>query len=217
MLQSWAVEAVIQGRPVTKQHDELRGIVREWLEFIQQKYGITPRKIATRSNVSPSTIYRWLDEDAPFVMSMSKLRQVADAFGENLPEALTGMPAGARPGFAETDLAPYDAAPGGAAGKVETNHGRWRITSDVLDMEGFRVGDVLDFDMGLEPRAGDVVVAQVYNMARGTAETLLRLYQPPFLLTRSSDRRIDARPLYVDGERVVVMGTFVRLIRERAA
>lgn len=202
-------------RPVAQQ-DDLRGIVREWLNYIQRKFDVTPRAIATRSGVSPSTIYRWLDENAAFVTSMSKLKQVADAFGEPLPEGLTGAHAAHHPGQSEDDLVPYDGTPA-AIEAGDNTISRWQITSEALNLEGFRPGDVVEFDKTLKPVAGDVVVAHAFNFQRNASETLLRQFHPPYLLPRSNDRSIDPRPLYIDNERVTIMGTFVRMTRMRAA
>ena len=209
MLQSAALPRSMLVRPVTQQ-DEQREKVREWLDKLQRKYRVSPRAVATRSGVAPSTIYRWLDEDAPFVMSLSKLTQVANAFDEPLPEGLGGTQAG-RASSGEGDLEPLK-------GDEETDGvrpSRWIVTSEALSLEGFRPGDIIDFDMGTEPTTGDVVIAQIFDLRRGVPETVLRLFQPPFLLTRSMDQRIDPKPEYVDNERVVVLGRFARMRRER--
>ncbi len=150
---------------------------------------------------------------------MTKLNQVSGAFSEPLPGELTGRQASGRPaaGFGESDLKALKGEMPEFPAATATNHGLFQLSSEVLDLEGFRPGDIIEFDMSSRPEPGDIVVAQVYNFQNGTADTVLRLFEPPHLLTRSSDRSIDTRPLYVDGERVVIMGTWVRMMRERAA
>lgn len=207
-----------QGPSHAQRQDKLRETVREWLLSIMDKHNVSQRQLGLRSGVSPATINRALDTDGSFVMSTSIMSKISDAFGEPMPTALTRSGALARPaGFSESDLVAYAGPDKTASGKPEINHGRWKIANEVLDIEGFRPGDVLDFDLSMKPEPGDFVVAQVYNLQRGTADTILRQYQPPYLLTRSTDRSIDARPLYVDGERVVIMGTFTRMTRDRNA
>ena len=76
--------------------------------------------------------------------------------------------------------------------------------------------DCGDFSETVPPRSGDVVAAQVYNLERGTAETKLRVYEAPFLTTRTMDPASTDRPLFVDNERVHVAGTVVRSLRVRA-
>jgi len=202
----------------TERQEKLRADVRAWLQGIMDKYRMSQRGIGIRSGVSPATINRAMDENGSFVMSFSVMSKISDAFGEPLPEALAKPGAQARPvGFSESDLVDFTGSVPGLIGQGVNNHGVWRIVSHALDLEGFRPGDVLDFDLGLKPVPGDIVVAQVYNLHRGTADTVLRVYYPPYLLTRSNDPAIDPRPLYIDNERIVVMGTFVRMLRERAA
>jgi hypothetical protein len=70
--------------------------------------------------------------------------------------------------------------------------------------------------MAVKPRAGDVVAAHVYNLGRGTAETVLRLYDPPYLVTRSTDDAISLKPLLVDDERVRITATAIGSTRRRA-
>lgn len=204
---------------LSERQTQLREVVREWLRSIMDKHAVSQRQIGLRAGVSPATVNRAMSADGDFVMTTSVISKISDAFGEPLPAALArpAVPATRAMGFSESDLAAYAGPADYLPAKAATNHGRWRITSRALEQEGFRPGDVLDFDLGLAPEAGDIVVAQVYNMQRGTADTILRVYYPPYLLTRSTDEAVDPRPLYVDNERVKIMGTFVRMVRERAA
>jgi hypothetical protein len=196
--------------------DRDRETIRDWLRGIETRHGVSPRQIGTRSGVAPSTVYRALDDDGDFVMSFSIMSKISNAFNEPMPGAQGIL---ARVGFGEGDLVRYEDPPGiePRAKALGIKHlGRWKITSEALNIEGFKPGDVLDFDLSLPPERGDIVVAQVYDLKHGSAETVLRLFQPPYLLTRSSDPRVDVRPLYVDGENVVVMGTFVSMQRFRS-
>ena len=197
-----------------QRQDKLREIIRDWLQMIMERHNVSQRQLGLRAGVSPSTINRAFDTDGNFVMSTSILTKIGGAFGEPPPNVLGDAPA--RPaGFSESDLVSFVGQMAG--GKGENNIGRWQITSNALNLAGFLPGDVVEFDLGRHAEAGDVVVAQVVNLQRGSAETVLRLYKPPYLLTRSSDDRVDDRPFYVDGERVSIVGTFKRLLRERAA
>lgn len=194
----------------------LRETIRAWLNGLIAKHGTSARKVATQSNIAPSTIYRALEESGDFVMSTTILAKISNAFSEPMPTGMGGAAQStARNGFADTDLVAYVGPAPDMPAKPEDNHYRARVMSDVLNLEHIRPGDVLDFDMSIEPRAGDIVVAQHYNLHRAGAETVLRVYQPPYLLTRSSNPLVDQRPMLVDGERVKIMGTFVRLVRDR--
>lgn len=218
MLQSAVVQTAYMVRPLQDQIS-LRETIRAWITALIKKHGTSARQVATQSGIAPSTIYRALEAEGDFVMSTTILAKISAKFGEPMPTGMGGtVPPAARAGFSETELVAYVGSVTDLPTKPEDNHYRARVMSDVLNLEHIRPGDVLDFDMKLEPRAGDIVVAQHYQQLHGkAAETVLRVYQPPYLLTRSSNPSIDPRPMLVDNERVVIMGTFVRLVRERNA
>lgn len=118
-------------------------------------------------------------------------------------------------GLAEPEVVPYAGPPIVFPPKVPANRGRWTVRTRALDLAGVLPGDVIEFDLGAAPATGEPVVAQVYDDVAGTAETVLRLFHPPFLMVRSSDPAVDPRPLQLDpeGHRVKVVGAFVRLHR----
>lgn len=197
---------------------KLRDAVREWLEMLTRRYDVSSRQLAVKAGLAPSTVYRALEKDGDFVMSMTNVAKIGAAFGEAIPDfGGEPRPAGGLPGFADAEVIPYvgDVAPFPV--KPGLNQGIWRITNATLNLDGYKAGDYLLVDMTVKPDPGDIVCAQVYNFQRGTAETVLRRFQPPYLLVRSTDPRIDPKPLYVDGERVVIVGVVIRSMRERAA
>jgi DNA-binding phage protein len=216
MLQSAVTFTPLMVRPLQDQLS-LRETIRAWLDTVIAKHGVTARKVATQSGIAPSTIYRALEVDGDFVMSTTILAKISNAFNEPMPTGMGGADrhVAGRAGFADQDLVAFVGPAPDMPAKPEDNHYRARVMSDVLNLEHIRPGDVLDFDMRLEPRAGDIVVAQHYNLHRAGAETVLRVYQPPYLLTRSSNPAVDQRPMLVDNERVKIMGTFIRLVRHR--
>lgn len=118
-------------------------------------------------------------------------------------------------GLAEPEVVPYAGPPIVFPPKVPANRERWTVRTRALDLAGVLPGDVIEFDLGAAPATGEPVVAQVYDDVAGTAETVLRLFHPPFLMVRSSDPAVDPRPLQLDteGQRVKVVGAFVRLHR----
>lgn len=197
----------------------MRAAIKDWLESVMRRNNVSARQMALKADgISPSTIYRALEDDGQFVMSTTKLAQIASAFGEDLPDVL------ARPGAAEPmaaglseEMLPYTGPDLPLAARAGNDQGVWTIATHALDLEGYLPGDKVIVDMSVNPEPGDIVCAQVYNMQRGTAETVLRVYQPPFLMTRSTSRRTDAKPLFVDNERVLIRGTVIRMIRDRAA
>lgn len=204
------------GRSVHRS-DNLRENIRDWLERLEKRHGVSRRQLAVRAGISPTTIYRAMETDGQFVMSTSKLAQVAQAFGSEMPSGLTMEPGQPPQGFGEDTVAPYEGEPPDNLPAIGNHQELMTVAGLALDLAGYRPGDVVVVDMSVEPEPGDVVCAMVYSFERGSVEKQLRVYYPPYLVTRSSDARVDGRPLYVDGERVALCGTVVRMIRERVA
>ena len=75
---------------------------------------------------------------------------------------------------------------------------------------GYMPGDymLVDTHASERARAGDVVVAQVYDNAKGSAVTVLRRFEPPVLVAASTDPE-DRRVHIVDGVNVVIRGKVV--------
>lgn len=70
-------------------------------------------------------------------------------------------------------------------------------------LDGFAEGDFMLVDQHAEPKAGDAVIAQVYDWDRGTATTVLRRFDPP-VLTAASTNPSEWKPLSI--ESVKIMG-----------
>lgn len=193
--------------------DDQRKIVQAWIEAIMARHRIEIPSVASRAQVSASTIYRWFDRNYEFNPSLTTLRKIGKAFDVPLPD-VDGLKI--PQGFAEAEVEPLgdrdlrDELPAGP------NQGRWRITTRALELAGYMPGDIVLVDMTITPRRGDVVCAQVYDL-KGGAETKIRVHQPPYLVTQTMDPRAEDQPLYIDNERVVVMGTVVRSLRVRVA
>lgn len=194
-----------------------RHAVTKWIGDLQTKFSIGVHDIAARSGVRSSTIYRWLDDDLLHIPSHASVLKIATAFGVAAPILTSGTGLQIQ-GFAETGLAPTDTPEG--EDELTINQSWWTVRDRALDLAGFLLGDRILLDQAQPPRAGDAVIAQVYGTEqtnRLSAETRLLLYEPPFLVTRSTDPTQTLKPLLVDNERVVVMGPIIRLVRDRGA
>jgi hypothetical protein len=66
-------------------------------------------------------------------------------------------------------------------------------------------GDTVLVDLSTPPKAGEPCCAQVYDWRGGKAETVMRLFEPPYLVAATFDANL-RKPLLVDSERVVVKG-----------
>lgn len=201
-----------RGTPSQEADDDRRS-VRAWVDEIKTRFNVETTEVARRAGVSPGTIYRWFDDKLPFQPSRATLRKIASAFGVEMP----GEPSWKPRGFEESELVALVGEQVPTQLRAGFDQGVWRMTTRALEMAGVLPGDVMLVDMRETARGGDVVCAQVYDFQRGTAETKLRLFEPPYLLTATMDPGLRDAPIYVDGERAVIMGVVTRMLRERRA
>lgn len=87
----------------------------------------------------------------------------------------------------------------------------WVYKGRSLEHEGYKSGDIFIMDEDVKPQAGDIVCAQIYN--NNNADTLFRVFQPPFLLAASSRPEFRA-PIMIDTFRVRVVGTVTETFRK---
>lgn len=77
-------------------------------------------------------------------------------------------------------------------------------------------GDVVVVDLAATPTRGDVVCAQVYRWHEGKAETVFRIFEPPYLVAASAAPAL-RMPLVVDNDRVMIKGVVTHSLRARPA
>jgi hypothetical protein len=93
----------------------------------------------------------------------------------------------------------------------------WEIRGRALDLAGLLPGDVVAVDLGRsELKTGDVVCAQIYDWQKGSATTVFRIYEPPYLVALSTDPQ-HRKPVLVDGDRVLLKGRVVASFRQYAS
>jgi hypothetical protein len=190
---------------------------RDYVRLVIERTGKPATRIAKDLEIAPSTLTRLLKEpeDSTATLHARTLRKLQDYSG--IPPLLGGDPSvsAAPRGFAE-DAVPFDAAgadPALAAALKALIGSRsaadpWTIRTRALERIGFLPGDIVIVDLGRRPEAGDAVCAQVYDWRRATAETVMRLYEPPYLVAASLDEGL-RRPLVVDNEQVMIKGVLL--------
>jgi DNA-binding phage protein len=182
--------------------------VRVWLEGVMRVTGLKATPLAKVAGIAPSTLLRALDPDNPTTLERRTVRKISSSTGVSAPGAN-----GALTGFEEAELTAYTAGPDAEPDDLPPNQYRRICNTRALTLAGFLPGDVLTLDMSLKPEAGDAVDAQVYAINRATAETIFRLYDPPYLITRTTDETIHAKPLLVDSERVRIAAVVHKMER----
>lgn len=83
------------------------------------------------------------------------------------------------------------------------------VPDNSLNLYGFMQGDIVVSEMDMPYEANDVVVVQKYDA--DAAETLLRLYKPPFLESYSTDGSFER--LHEERGNVRIISPVIRLIR----
>ena len=122
------------------------------------------------------------------------------------------------PGMAEGDAAPFAVQEGRqdsttlaarAFGGDRPGVDIWQVGSEALICMGYREGDyiLVDTHKAERARAGDVVIAQVYDRDGG-AKTVLRRFEPPVLVSAGVSPD-DHRVHVVDGNNVLIRGKVV--------
>ncbi len=181
---------------------------RLWIEQICETNSITATEIAKRISASPSTITRQIKPGWTRKPSLDVLRRISSAFRVAIPPELIG--AVDVQGFAEPDISPitpeYEPEEGWNA-----NLSDWQVRSHSLAALGCMPGDHIRFDASLAPMSGDIVIAQIYRIGQPGADTVMRLYMPPFLVAAELGAPSIA-PINIDtsGRHMAIMGTMIK-------
>ena len=186
-------------------------IIRAWLESVIRLSGRKPTPFAKKCGIAPSTISRALDSENPTELDRTSITRIVSTFGVAGPQ-LWGLAGG----FAEPELEAIRLdVPLFAGDPLTENQYIKRVNSRALNLVGYMPGDELRLDMSVAPMPGDIVEAQIYDLARGTAHSALRQFDPPYLVTRTTDPQLMTRPEYVDGQRVKIMAVVTKALRGR--
>jgi SOS-response transcriptional repressor LexA len=128
------------------------------------------------------------------------------------------------PGFSESDAAPWIAADTDTGRAIARALGAdrpgidvWEVRSLAMGLQGYLPGDhiLVDTHQAERVKAGDVVIAQIYDHARALAYTVMRRWEPPVLVAASADPA-DRRVHVVDGVNAVIRGRVCACWRQAA-
>ena len=198
----------------------------KWFKLQQKKAGVTAEDIARRMGRDRSTVSHIYT--GRIRMSLEWAKVFADVFEVPISTILekagvTDAPTAQQivPGFSDSDAAPWVPGPGMAEGAAVSSVAEalgaarpgvdiWRVKGRAMALAGLLEGDfmLVDTHASERARAGDVVIAQIYNNATGTATTVLRRFEPPVLVAASVAPE-DGRVHVVDGVNVVVRGKVI--------
>jgi SOS-response transcriptional repressor LexA len=195
----------------------------KWFKKQQKIAGVTAEDIAARMGRDRSVVSRiYVGRQS---MTLEQAIVFSEVLGRPLSEVLeragvadATMAQQIAPGFAESDAVAWQPKGSGerAVPTIAEAMGArpgvdiWRVQSGAMALQGILPGDwmLVDSHAAERVRAGDVVIAQVYDNARGVAATVLRRFEPPVLVAASPDPA-DFRVHVVDGSNVVLRGKVV--------
>ena len=195
---------------------------KDWIRAVSRHLNLSASQLAEAAGVSPSTLTRYLNDASGSIgISQKTLDAVANYSGVPPHHFPGARKAG---GLREPDALPYDAANTPASDPVRKTvaawidgaNGRdaWVMKGWALDMSGVLPGDILVIDQNRRPRSGDIVCGQVADWQTGQAETVMRLYEAPYIMTNSA-KLGPSRPLQVDDDIVSVRGVAIAVLRVR--
>jgi transcriptional regulator with XRE-family HTH domain len=193
---------------------------RDYLRRVMAQTGWTQTQLAQRAGLDPSTLSRFLTGGREgHALRASTIAKIASASGVSVDGKTEPPPAG----FAEAEAAPLDVAGNPALQRVIASlaaPGRaidpWTLNSRALENAGYRPGDTLLVALDDPPRVGDVVCAQIYDWTKGGAQTVFRLFQPPYLVAATSDPGL-MRPYATSDANVAIKGVVVVSLRGRGS
>lgn len=185
--------------------------------------GLKPTQLARAAGIAPTTLTRFRnDEERGGTLALPSLSAVAAFSRMPVPPEAVGdvvEPDGLR----EPDAVPYKAKAGDPLAEIVQSYlglrnGLYAMTARtrVLEYHGVRPGDVLIVDLNGEPVRGDVVVAQLYDwQTPNQTETVLRLFNPPVLMTAGPEAA-DDEPRLIEDRSVGIKGVMVARIGGRS-
>ncbi len=189
---------------------------RDFLRLVVEKTGVKPTPLAEKIGVAPSTLTRIYNEpeNGKATLRATTIAKLESFSGISAPptelhdgeRALSGLREDAIPykDSGDTSLAPIIKAIIGTRKNIDP----WTMQTRALECAGFMLGDTIFVDLATPPKAGEPCCAQVYDWRGGKAETVMRIFEPPYLVAATFDNSL-RKPFLVDAERVIVKGTIM--------
>ncbi|MFO1033068.1 MAG: helix-turn-helix transcriptional regulator [Hyphomicrobiales bacterium] len=189
-----------------------RRLIRELLA----RTGWTQTELAKRAGVDPSTLSRFLSEtQKDQSLRASTLLRIEAAAGVPLEKVEAAEDHSTFSGLAEGEAEPLAQGHGQLLPHTDDTLAldAWVLKSRALDQMGYLPGDVLYVKLGAAPFKGNIVCAQVYDWPKRTAQTLFRLYDPPYLVAATQHVAL-LRPYEVDNQNVIIKGVVQHMVRK---
>ncbi|MBC8037747.1 MAG: helix-turn-helix transcriptional regulator [Rhizobiales bacterium] len=194
---------------------------RAYLASVMERTGWNQTELAQRAGLDPSTLSRFINGGREgHALRPGTIRKIEQASGLAVSGEAVAV---AAQGFAESEASPFEVlahspfkAIIAALAQGRMNLDPWTLQSRALEGAGYRPGDILLVALDETPALGDVVCAQIYDWTKGRAETVFRIFQPPYLIAATGDPQL-MRPHLVDDGAVTIKGVVLQSLRGRGA
>lgn len=203
-----------------------RAAFRRWVESNAERMRLTPTGLAKELGMTVSRLTKFMYDPAyKPTLKPDAVRRLEEHFEEPVP-AETGFPSTLRRGLSEAEAVPYtfdgrdSASHLAVLSVVADSNARapFQIRSRALELRGLAPGDIAIVDLNAAPSDGDVVCAQIYDVRRGTAQTVFRLWHRAgglaVLTAATMDRSVE-KPVVVDDDTVSVRGIVIHTVSSR--
>jgi transcriptional regulator with XRE-family HTH domain len=210
-------EAPIKGRMA-----DPRDSTRAWLKSILASTGWTATELSRRAHLSQTTLTRFLN-DPEYSNDLSRRTIQAIAHAAQVPQPGFVPERSRARGFSDSDAVHYsaesskDAAISRMIQGLTSQNGidPWVMKTRALEHAGYLPDDILIIDLNASPVTRDAVCAQIYDASGTRAETIMRIWQPPYLIGFSSDEAFQ-RPILLDNpDMISIRGVIIASIRPR--
>lgn len=201
-----------------------------WFKSQQKRAGVNAKDIADICGKDRSVVSKIYKRKQPMTMEWARafskalnvsVADVLEHAGITTAAERLSLPAGFSDGeaapwhgpeIARNRIAPMVTALGGGRPGVDV----WQIMTDSLWLHGLLKGDfcLVDTHLSERTRAGDLVMAQVYEA--GGATTVVRRHEPPVLIKDTTNPR-ELRVRVVDNVNVVILGKIIASWRQAEA
>lgn len=213
------VPAVVDAPDRSQLKKELQARQRAWLQEVVRITGLSLTQIARKSDVSDTTLTRLVNRpNYDGTLTQLVIDRIKETFKVPGPEEYASARRPLLGGFGEAERFDMQAEPPALAKVIAALLGgraavdAWRLKTAALEEVGYLPGDIVLVDLNAQPMPQDAVCAQVYDWTRGGAETVWRVFDPPFLVAAARERTA-YKPLLVDNERAIIKGVIVESLR----
>lgn len=216
---------MVAQRPRSEVNTDLRQAQIIWLRYVEEVTKKTASEIARGAGLDPSTLTGFKTGKRSMTLESLTITQIANRWNVPVDADTRGAPAPL--GFAE-ETVPYvvagaDPIANAVRALIGGRNGVDPLTlhSSAIELAGYLPGDIILVDLNATALPGDAVLAQVYDWQRGTAQTIVRVFEkaPPVDLLVPKSRDAKLHPIVVDGDKVMIKGVVLphRLRPVRAA